>query len=100
MTRFRLIPSVSDMPPTPTVRQNGHALRAFRQIRGLSVAELAARARVSRPALANWELEHKALPTVKAERLCAILSIPLAAIDRGAPEDATSYDEELQQAAS
>jgi len=70
------------MPPTPTVRQNGHALRTFREMRGYSVADLAEQAQVSAPALRNWELENKALPIVKAERLCAALSIGIAAIDR------------------
>lgn len=82
MTYFHFIPTVSYMPPTPTVRQNGHALRAFREMRGLSVVDLAERAKVSAPALRNWELENRALPTVKAERLCTALAIELAAIDR------------------
>lgn len=85
LTFFHLIPTVSYMPPTPTVRQNGHALRAFRQLRGLSVAELAKRGSVSAPALRNWELENKALPLVKAERLCIALGITVAAIDRDMP---------------
>jgi transcriptional regulator with XRE-family HTH domain len=70
------------MPPTPIVRQNGNALRAFREIRGLSVIDLARRAGVSPPALRNWELENRALPRVKAERVCGVLSIPVDAIDR------------------
>ena len=77
-----MVPNVSYMPPTPIVRQNGNALRAFREIRGLSVNDLAERAKVSPSALRNWELENKSLPTVKAERLCAALSIRIDAIDR------------------
>lgn len=76
------------MPPTPTVRQNGSALRAFREMRGYSVADLAERANVSPSALRNWELENKALPTVKAERLCAVLSIRIDAIDRDTRDQA------------
>ncbi|WP_326828741.1 helix-turn-helix domain-containing protein [Streptosporangium sp. NBC_01810] len=72
------------MPPTSTVRQNGPALRAFREARGLSVADLAKRAEVTAPALRNWELENKALPVVKAARLCRVLSISMSAIDRDA----------------
>lgn len=82
MTHVLLIPTVSYMPPTATIRQNGHALRAFREIRGLSIAELAEEARVTAPSLRNWELEHRALPTIKAQRLCAALSIRVDAIDR------------------
>lgn len=82
LTQLLLIPTVSYMPPTPTVRQNGHALRTFREMRGLSVVDLAEKAKVSPPALRNWELENKALPTVKAERLCLALDIRLAAIVR------------------
>lgn len=87
------------MPPTQTIRQNGHALRAFRQMRGLSVVDLAEIVKVSAPALRNWELENRALPTVKAERLCSALSIRLDAIDRDA---LTADDEEdpQEQAAS
>lgn len=86
------------MPPMPTVRQNGQALREFRQMRGLSVVDLAKLVQVSPSALRNWELEHKSLPTVKAERLCAALSIRLGAIDR----DALTLEDEDQheQAAS
>ncbi|GAA4221382.1 transcriptional regulator with XRE-family HTH domain [Streptosporangium album] len=46
------------------------------------MVDLAERAKVSAPALRNWELENKALPTVKAERLVAVLGIDLSAIDR------------------
>lgn len=72
------------MPPTATIRQNGHALRAFREIRGLSIVELAEEARVTAASLRNWELEHRALPKIKAQRLCAALSIRVDAITRDA----------------
>ncbi|MEU8151691.1 helix-turn-helix transcriptional regulator [Nonomuraea sp. NPDC048901] len=85
------------MPPTPTVRQNGHALRSFREIRGLSVADLAERADVSPSALRNWELENKALPTVKAERLCVALSIRIAAIVREPLATAQPDQDALQE---
>lgn len=62
-------------------------------MRGLSVADLAERAQVSPSALRNWELENRALPTVKAERLCAALSIRVDAIDREAVTD-TRPDQE------
>ncbi len=51
-------------------------------MRGLSVTDLANRAEVSPQALRNWELEHRALPVVKAERLCAALRVSLEAISR------------------
>lgn len=88
------------MPPTPTIRQNGHALRAFREIRGLSVADLAKRAQVTAPALRNWELENRALPTVKAERLCAALSIRIHAIDRDTLRIARSNLSPLEERAA
>lgn len=84
------------MPPTPTVRQNGHALRALREARGLSVVDLATQAGVSPPALRNWELENRALPTVKAVRLCKVLAISVSAIDR----DAEPQGAEAEAAAS
>lgn len=71
----------------PTVRQNGTALRTFREMRGFSVSDLAQRAKVSPQALRNWELEHKALPVVKAERLCAVLRVSLEAITRDKADD-------------
>ncbi|MEV4174045.1 helix-turn-helix transcriptional regulator [Nonomuraea sp. NPDC049709] len=70
------------MPPTPTIRQNGAALRQFREDRGLSVTDLAHLAGVSPPSLRNWELENRALPRTKASRICAALSIRVDAIDR------------------
>lgn len=72
------------MPPTSNIRQNGAALRQFREDRGLSVVDLAILADVSPPALRNWELENKALPKTKASRICAALSISVNAIDRDA----------------
>jgi transcriptional regulator with XRE-family HTH domain len=82
LTKFRVFLSVSYMPPMPTVRQNGPAIRAFREIRGLTVDELAERIGLSSSGLRNVELENRGLTKVKANRLCAALSIPLTAIDR------------------
>jgi transcriptional regulator with XRE-family HTH domain len=62
-------------------------------MRGLSVTDLAERAQVSPSALRNWELENRALPTVKAERLCAALSIRIDAIDREAAADTRQASE-------
>ncbi len=70
------------MPPTPIVRQNGKAIRAFREMRGLSVNELAQRVGVSGSALRNWELENKSLPRVSANRLATELEIELGAFVR------------------
>ncbi len=70
------------MPPTPIVRQNGLAIRAFREIRGLSVNELAQRVGVSGSALRNWELENKSLPRTSANRLATELNVDLGAFLR------------------
>jgi transcriptional regulator with XRE-family HTH domain len=86
------------MPPTPIVRQNGQALRAFRTMRGLSVNDLAEEAKVSPQALRNWELEHRFLPIVKAERLCVVLGIAVAAISRDRVENLQVADADVQAA--
>lgn len=64
------------------VEQNGQAIRSFRVIRGLSVAELAERTNMSAPALRNYELEHRPLPLVRANKISEVLCVDLAAILR------------------
>jgi transcriptional regulator with XRE-family HTH domain len=70
------------MPPTPTVRVNGAAIRAFREARGYKVAELASRVEVTSGALRNVELENKLPSVVLANRIARELIIDLAAILR------------------
>jgi transcriptional regulator with XRE-family HTH domain len=68
------------VPPTRIVRHNGAAIRAFREIRGLSVAELARRSGVTSPALSNIEHHNKRLSAALANRIARELRIDLAAI--------------------
>ncbi len=74
------------MPRTRTVHHNGPAIRAFREIRGLSVAELARRTDVTGAALSNVERENKRLSAALANRIARELCIDLAAILREHPE--------------
>ncbi len=67
------------MPPTPTVDHNGSAIRAIREIRGLSVAELARRTRVTSAAMSNIERNNKRLSKVLANRIARELCVDLAA---------------------
>jgi len=73
------------VPPTPTVRVNGAAIRALRLARGYKVAELAARVAVTSGALRNIELERKRPSVVLANRIARGLSVDLAAILREPP---------------
>jgi transcriptional regulator with XRE-family HTH domain len=64
------------------VEQNGSAIRSFRVIRGLSVSDLADRIGTSPQALRNYELEHRPLPLVRAERIAAELCVDLPSLLR------------------
>jgi transcriptional regulator with XRE-family HTH domain len=68
------------MPPIKTVRHNGSAIRAFREIRGLSVAELARRVEVSGQHISNIEHENKRPSVTLANRIARELVINLNAI--------------------
>jgi transcriptional regulator with XRE-family HTH domain len=59
---------------------NGAAIRAFREIRGLSVAELARRVEITPGALSNIELETKRLSVELANKLADELRVNVAAI--------------------
>jgi len=68
------------MPPTRIVKHNGAAIRAIRQIRGYSIAELARRVDVTAQALSNIERENKRSSATLANRIATALSVDLAAI--------------------
>jgi len=70
------------VPPTRTVNHNGPAIRAFREIRGLSIAELARRLEITGQALSNIECENKRVSAALANRIARELTIEVAAILR------------------
>jgi transcriptional regulator with XRE-family HTH domain len=74
------------------VNHNGPAIRAFREIRGLSVAELARRVEVTSAALSNIERENKRVSAALANRIARELVIDVAAIlrDRDEPDPTAS----------
>jgi transcriptional regulator with XRE-family HTH domain len=76
------------VPPTRTVDQNGAAIRAIREIRGYSVADLARRVEITAPALSNIELQRKRLSAALANRIARELAVDIAALLRtpGRPE--------------
>jgi transcriptional regulator with XRE-family HTH domain len=78
------------VPPTRTVNHNGPAIRAFREIRGLSIAELARRVDITSQALSNIECENKRVSAALANRIARELTIEVAAIlrDRDQPDPA------------
>jgi DNA-binding XRE family transcriptional regulator len=63
-----------------TVPHNGAAIRAFREIRGLSVAQLARRVEVTGGALSNIERENKRLSVTLANRIARELGVNVAAL--------------------
>jgi transcriptional regulator with XRE-family HTH domain len=70
------------MPPKETVRHNGPAIRAIRQIRGYTIAELARRVNITSQAMSNIELENKRLSTALANRIAQALAVDLPALLR------------------
>jgi transcriptional regulator with XRE-family HTH domain len=68
------------VPPTRTVHHNGAAIRAIRELRGHSVAELARRLDITGQALSNIELENKRLSVALANRIARELAVELGAI--------------------
>jgi transcriptional regulator with XRE-family HTH domain len=73
------------------VPHNGAAIRAIREIRGLSVAELARRVDVTSPAISNIERMNKRLSAKLANRialeLCVDLSAFVCAHDHSGPNE-------------
>jgi transcriptional regulator with XRE-family HTH domain len=65
-----------------TVRHNGKAIRAIREIRGYSVAELARLVEITGGAMSNIERENKRLSAALANRIARELVIDVAAILR------------------
>jgi transcriptional regulator with XRE-family HTH domain len=61
------------------VLRNGAAIRAIREIRGLSVAELARRVNVTSPAISNVERMNKRLSAELANRIARALCVDLSA---------------------
>jgi transcriptional regulator with XRE-family HTH domain len=70
------------MPPIKTVRHNGTAIRAIREIRGYTVADLARLLNVTSGALSNIEKENKRLSVPLANRIAGALVIDVGAILR------------------
>jgi transcriptional regulator with XRE-family HTH domain len=68
------------MPPIPTVRPNGPAIRTFRKIRELSINQCAADAGVALSALHYYETEKKSPTLGVLEKVAAALDVPVQAI--------------------
>jgi transcriptional regulator with XRE-family HTH domain len=68
------------MPPTRTVCHNGAAIRAIREIRGFTVAELARRVEMTSQALSNIEKENKRVSAPLANRIARELAVDINAI--------------------
>jgi len=68
------------MPPTRIVHHNGAAVRAIREMRGYSIADLAERLDITRQALSNIENGNKRVSRVLAQRIARALLVDLAAI--------------------
>ena len=66
------------MPPLRTVPHNGAAIRTIREIRGLSVAELARRLEMTPGALSNIERETKRLSVILANKIAVELAVNVA----------------------
>lgn len=63
----------------------GSSLKSIRASRGLSQAELAARAGVSPTAIAEYETDKRELRTDSLRKLCAALNVRIDVIDLDAP---------------
>lgn len=63
-------------------RQNGAALRAFRQMRGLSAADLAQRVDVTDPHIRNLENEHRSAQPELLAKIALVLDVPEQALKR------------------
>lgn len=63
-------------------RQNGFAVRAIRELRGMKVAELAQRVGISDQHVRNIELEHRSATPEDLARIAAVLDIPVLALQR------------------
>jgi transcriptional regulator with XRE-family HTH domain len=74
--------------------QNGLAIRAIRELQGLTVQNLADRLLVTAPAIRNYENEHRPTPPATLAKIAKVLGVsPLAlardaAFGRRASEDA------------
>lgn len=66
---------------TGTVRQNGAAIKAIRQLRGVSLDGLAAELLISRPYLSHLENETKTTPSIELmARLAQALGVDFIAV--------------------
>lgn len=73
--------------PPAVPRQNGFAVRAIRQLRGMKVPELAQRVGISDQHVRNIELEHRSSTPEDLARIAQVLDVPVLALQR-LPESA------------
>lgn len=68
------------MPPIPTVRPNGPAMRAIRGLKGLSINQLSTKAEVALSAISYYERDQKRLSREVLDRIATALEVPAQAI--------------------
>lgn len=68
------------MPPIPTVRPNGPAIRTLRKSRGLTGMELSAKSGVAPSAISYYERELKQCSLALLTKLANALEVPVQAI--------------------
>ncbi|REF00236.1 helix-turn-helix domain-containing protein [Thermomonospora umbrina] len=68
------------MPPIPTVRPNGPAIRTFRSLRGLTALELSEKSGVAPSAISYYERGLKQCSTDILRKLADGLDVPPQAI--------------------
>lgn len=68
------------MPPIPTVKPNGVAIRTLRKIRGLSINQCAEKAGVALSALHYYETNQKCPTLGVLEKVAVALDVPVQAI--------------------
>lgn len=69
----------------PKARQNGFAIRAIRELRGMSRVDLADRIGCSESALSGYETESRPLPIGRLDRIATALDVDRAALVRERP---------------
>ena len=70
------------MPPIPTVRPNGAALRTFRRLRGLTAPQLSAKSGVAQSAISYYENEQKNPSLQILTKLADALRVPVQAVSK------------------
>lgn len=66
----------------PPTTQNGYAIRALRQLRGVSTRDLADALDVTQPTVRNWENEWRGCDTVTLTRIAHVLDVDPRALSR------------------